>query len=188
MTLSEHTVEELTDLLRRLIEAYTDFPRDLTLTPRILKGRVDWSIEANINDQGKIVGKQGSHINALKFIFALIGQRHGQQFVLNLRDGSGEREPEILRRPAPPTYSCSTHRQLLSDVLAAVFEDGLPVIARREGQIAGKPVFVLEIGVERRQDFEVLVNDSGPALLDALATLFSAAASRDGVAYRVEAV
>lgn len=187
---AQDIAEEASDLLRRLIETIIDHPRDLEIDYRLLHGRADFRVMPNINDQGKVVGKMGAHIKALKLLMSLIGERHGQQFVLRLEeDTQGTRLPDPVRRPAAPTYSCTAHKQLLSDILIAILDEA-PVVSVERDMTGGSALYVFKIEAQRVQDYERLVvpseDQDGQTVISALGTLFRAAGLRDGVAFRVE--
>jgi len=184
----EESAEEVTTLLKRLLEVVIDYPRDLELDYRLLVGRTDWRIRGNINDQGKLVGRQGAHIKAVGFIMSAIGNSRGQQYVVRLEEGQGERHPEIGRRPASPTYSCTAKLQLLKDILAEVLEEPAEVQVWKDG-CDSPPTFVFTIVAKRIQDYESLVQApfaDESTLIGACGTLFRAAGHCDGVVLKLE--
>lgn len=183
---TETLAEEATFLLRRLIESLIDMPRDLQIDYRELRDRVEWRVVPNINDHGKVVGKGGAHIKAIKFLMAEIGIQHFTQFVVMLEEGPGERGPDPVRRPATPTYSVTPAKTLLEDILAALFDEAPRVEVVREG-----PHFEFRITTYRVQDHDQLQppiagDDDAESIITSLATLFNASAKRDGVLFKLE--
>jgi predicted RNA-binding protein YlqC (UPF0109 family) len=182
---TEQFAEDLALLLGRLLEALIDHPRELQIQPRVMRDRVDLHVTPNINDQGIVVGKGGAHIKALKFLAQRMGILKQQQAVIFLHeDDSGERLPEPLRAPASPAYSCSEHRQLLADLLAAVVDHPVEIEVDRSGK-----AFTFVLHAKRIQDFELLHETDvvGQSIITALGTLFRAAGNRNGVSYKIEA-
>jgi len=187
---AQDIAEEASILLRRTIETIIDHPRDLNIDYRLLHGRVDFIVLPNINDQGKVVGKMGAHIKALKLLMSLLGERQGVQFVLRLEeDTEGTRLPDPVRKPAQPTYSCSAHKQLLSDILKAILDEAPSVTVERD-LTGGSVLYVFRIEAQRVQDYERLVvpgeDQDGQTVISALGTLFRAAGLRDGVGFKLE--
>ena len=188
---TEQIAEDASELLGRLIEVITDYPRDLSIRIRNMRGRAEFFVTPNINDQGKVVGKHGSHIKALKLLIAQIGERHGQQLVIRLEeDTNGERLPDPVRKAASPAYSCTAHKQLLNDVLAAILDEA-PAVAVDRDVTGGSTLYVFTIEAQRIQDYERLVTPGvgefeGQTVISALGTLFRAAGLRDGVGFKLE--
>lgn len=183
---TETLAEEATSLLRRLIESLIDRPRDLQIDYRTMDGRVEWRIIPNVDDQGKVVGKGGAHIKAIKFLMAEIGIQHFSKFVVMLEQGPGVAGPDPVRRPAAPTYSVTPAKTLLEDILAALFDEAPAVEVVRDGLH-----FEFLITAARVQDHDKLQppiagDEDAQSLITALATLFNASAKRDGVLFKIE--
>lgn len=180
--------EDVCLMLRRVIDTMIDHPRDLNINYRLMRGRMDLHVRPNINDQGKIVGKGGAHIKALKFLMAQLGERHGQQIVVFLHeDESGTRLPDPVRPAGSPTFDTSAHQELLQDLLTALLEEPAIITVHKEAGFA-QPAFVFCIEARRIQDYERLVpgEEGGQSLITELGTLFRAAGYRDGVSFRLE--
>lgn len=186
---NEDVAADTAALLRSLIELLVDRPADLTVDYRMMHGRVDFIVMPNINDQGKVVGKQGAHVKALKFLLARIGESAGQQYVLRLdEDPWGKREPEKPKPEAPPTYSYAKHLMVLGDILKAFHPEWTDVsVTAVPGQR-----YVFRISTASGLDYGLLVSQrqggefEGQSLVTALGTLYRAAGLRDGVEMRIE--
>lgn len=187
MRISGQVVEDSALLLRRIVESFTDYPADLTLESKLLPGRVDWRLRVNVNDHGKVIGRNGSHIRALQYLWAQVGESCGQYFVLRLDENPvGKREPE-KRRPTPnPAFSCVGHKALLSDFLDQVLSERPAIEVRRE---QARVEFVFVIDCERVQDYERLVcvtTETTQTVITELGTLFRAAGHKNGVGFKLE--
>lgn len=191
------TTDQLTEnaaaLFRGLIELLIDYPQNLVITPHAIcdvhgkHWRTDWEVCPDVNDAGKIIGKAGAHVKALKRIVEMVGEADRLRYVLRVVEGTGERRPEIVRKLAGPDYSSDKHGQILAEVLAAAGIDAQVV-----GTLEHKTpmTFGLEIQPTNRLARENLTEEPfstrAPSLLNALAVLFKAAGHRDGAVYRVE--
>lgn len=179
-------------LLTDLVLALINYPQDLRITARPLTDgdgrhwRTDWTIQPNINDAGKIIGKKGAHVKALKRVMELLGERKGMRYVLRVDNGAGERQPEIERQPAGPAFSPADHHDLLLRLLEAILDE-TPAV---EGTATpgAVMVFLFRIKAANRRDDELLaeVPAIGLSLVDALAVLFKAAGHRAGAYFKVE--
>lgn len=185
------TTEETTLLIRRLLESFTDHHADLDLRFREMPGRVDWLLAGNINDQGKLVGRQAAHIKAVKFILAELGDVAGEQYFIRLEEAAaGERGMPAPPRVPPPDYNTAPTAKLLFDLLSALL-DQPPVIGLIKDTTGDKPGWTFRIQCVRVQDYEKLVapvddDPSNQTLLTSLGTLFRAAGNKDGVSFKIE--
>lgn len=55
-------------MLERLIKALVEFPEEVSITPIEGDGTVVFEVQVNPEDAGKIIGKKGRTINALRTI------------------------------------------------------------------------------------------------------------------------
>ncbi len=185
---TDDIAEDVCAMLRRVIETIIDRPRDLAIDYRPMRGRIDLHVTPNINDQGKIVGKGGAHIRALKYLMAQLGERQGQQIVIYLHENDGGRRfPDPVRAVGKPTYNTAGHLALLQDLLNGLLDEPPSITVVRESGFA-QPAFVFVIEARRVQDYERLVpvGEGSQSLVTELGTLFRAAGHRDGVSFRLE--
>lgn len=188
MLTADNLVEESTALLRRLIEALIDFPRDLQVEPREHRGLIHWTVVSNVNDLGLIIGKRGAHAKAIQHLMQEVGRRYGCKFTVWIDpDGCGDRlADDPVRRAAGPTYACPQHRQLLFDLLCAILTERPVIVVERHGTEFD---FIIQPLVV--QDFDRLQppangDERAESIITSLATLFDAAGKRDGVVFRLE--
>lgn len=174
----EERASELTELLRRLLEACVVHPNDLSVEYYAMRNRVDWKIRANVNDQGRLVGKRGAHIQAVQFLMRELGVRDGNKYVVTLEsDGVGERKLGDEDYFAP---SIQKTNAMTIELLAAVLKEFLDEDAKIEifNRIAEGDGVLFRINPVRMQDYEALVSPpdgrSNQTLLTELGTLFRA--------------
>lgn len=186
---NEDVALDTAELLRSLVELLVDRPADLTVDYRMMHGRVDFLVMPNINDQGKVVGKMGAHVKALKFLLARIGDAVGQQFVLRLdEDTNGRREPEKPKPVASDKYSYMPHLRVLKRLMLALNAATVDVSVTIEPGAK----YDFRLAIVSHVEYEVLAGlqpcgeFDDQSLLAALNTLFRAAGLRDGVEMRVE--
>lgn len=183
--------DQTTLLLRRLLESFTDHHGDLELKFREMPGRVDWLLKGNLNDQGKLVGRQAAHIKAIKFILAELGEVAGEQYFIRLMEANaGERGMPAPPRVAPADYDTTPAMELLYDLLKAMLDEP-PTIGLIKDMAGDQPGWTFRIQCGRIQDYEKLIEpvDGEPAnqtLLTSLGTLFRAAGNKDGVSFKIE--
>ncbi len=180
-------------MLRRVIETIIDRPRDLAIDYRPMRGRIDLHVTPNINDQGKIVGKGGAHIRALKYLMAQLGERQGQQIVIYLHENDGgQRFPDPVRAVGKPTYNTAGHLALLQDLLNGLLDEPPAItVSRRKSLAPVPPIFIFNIEARRIQDHERLQpplagDEQAVSVITALETIFNAAARKEGVTFRLE--
>lgn len=188
---TEDLALETSRLLRALIELIVDRPADLTVDYLVLPaGRIDFRVLPNINDQGKVVGKQGAHVKTLKFLLAQIGEAAGQQFVLRLeQDDAGKREPSAGR---PLAFgNAARYVKVLRELIDALFENEVEIRLDME-PLGSATEYLFRLYPMEAADYARLVEVQpagefqGQSLAVALATLFRAAGLRDGEDCRVE--
>lgn len=175
-------------LLRSLVELIVDHPADLTVDYRLMHGRTDFRVLPNINDQGKVVGKKGAHVKALKFLLSRLGEACGQQFVLQLdEDTDGRREADRGKPVALDTYDFRPHLEVLMELLEALTSEQIEV---NVGVIPGEE-YVFQVAAVG-QTYNALLDQrhagefDGQSLVTALGTILRAAGLRDGVDMRIE--
>ena len=182
---TEENAEDITAVLVRLMTAYTDYPLNLAVTYRTMPGRVDWQVCPDVNDMGKLIGARGAHVKALQRVLQAMGDKYGQQFKLRLIEGSGVREGEPVRRPAPD-YNPADKKLLLGDVLGEMLDAPAKIGVEATGK--NPPAFTFNIAAGTHQDDERLCGqDYGPSALEALEVLFDAIGKKDGVEFSVVA-
>ena len=188
MTNLETTHALLEDLLLSLV----DKEAALTLRANLLPGRINWSVQVDVSDTGKVCGTGGSHLRALQLVIDLMGRHQKEEWHLALEDPEGTVRVRKPDAPMPEDHDTSDATLLLSEILSAIGIDCSVVVS---GGIAGG--FDFEIRPHGQQDHAALL-DAHPAiyrknqkerqeinLVAALGSLWRAGGRKSGVAYRV---
>jgi hypothetical protein len=86
-------VEEFLEfVIRQLIE----FPEEMVLTKVEAPRKVVFKLQLRQSDVGRVIGKHGQTINAIRNILAAAASRHGQRAILQI-----DEEPAPAAGPAP---------------------------------------------------------------------------------------
>jgi predicted RNA-binding protein YlqC (UPF0109 family) len=182
--------DERADLISRLLEALIDNPRELNLDAMPLEGRVNWWVKVNISDTGRIVGKQGAHMNALKVLVAAMGRRYEEDWRFEMNEPDPGERHDKPRVAQPRTYNSSDASLLLAELVRAILGHTPHIIVRD-----AHPDYTWSIEAEAVQDYETLVTampvmgrpDLAPIQpVAALGTLWRAYGRQHGVNFKVE--
>lgn len=112
--------EAFQSVLLRLLQSLGDDKRSVDVWQKEppLKGRINWQFMADVNDMGKIVGKGGVRLRALRLITELAGNQSMEVWWLDQPDDppgerrSGRRDAEI-----PESHDCTPDFELLRELL-----------------------------------------------------------------------
>ncbi len=174
-------------LIRRLVERFIEHPRSLMISLKEFPGCVYWTMQAHADDHAKLVGKGGSHYDALRLIIAELGRSSETLYILRrfIEPEPAPRRERMARREAV-IYDCIPARDLLCELLESM---GI-------GQFTNTVV-----SIDQHYDFHITVRDADDikfltesrsdtehpmTIKDAIATLFRAYANRDGVRFGIE--
>ena len=174
----------LHDILYLLIE----YPRDIKVTYKLQVGRIEFEVMPNINDQGRVVGRDGAHIKALQCILARIGHKFDQQIVVELKeDQNGRRIFEPVRAPNGLTVGCTDAGRVLGDIAAAVSEEEARIRIDRTLE-NGKVIFTLGIYPASKADYDNLMapGPDGMSVYEAAGVLYKAVGKRNGIEIKVD--
>lgn len=175
-------------LIVRIIEAIIDDARSLELDTEPLTRRVNWRAKVNVNDAGKLIGKKGAHLKALRVLVGLMGQRFGEVWHVAVDDPD---EGDIHEKPPIPMatdYKPAEALAFLVEILDAILTEK-PSIGVAPGVEPSEFLFV--IWPTSVADFETLVKPYNLgreeiAPIAALGTLFRAYGRQQGVNFRIE--
>lgn len=189
----EHTQAEA--LIRRLIEAMVDAPREVRVKPIVPEGSRDlnsrfvkWSVGVHTHDFGKLVGKLGAHKRALMLVVEAMGARADADWCLAPEPPNGQsvRKPKI---PRATHFDASPCLQLICETLELIFEESAQVTVTQtfDGSLI---VALLRITPRTPQDAGMLiqaceVEGEVITLLDALRIIFRAIGHQQGVAVKI---
>lgn len=144
------------DLLQRLCMALVAFPDEIEIVTQFSGESVTrFAIKCANSDRGRILGKQGRMIQALRAIAASIGVHSGHQIVLK----------EVL--DSPPTVPAPSKRYRYNknwpkDQIVALLEDTLKLVFRCQPvieveQLTASAVMVIELGRSMNQTEALMV-------------------------------
>lgn len=185
--------ETCSPVIERLVAALVDDQRAVELDANVLPGRVNWSFRVDVNDAGKVIGRNGTHLRALQLVIERMGAATNEEWRTASQDPVGL---ERARRPyaeEPRNHDAGDDWKLLCEVLVAL---GINATVTPTGSIADGYNF--QVRGDGVQDHEALL-DAHEAIysrnqkerdplnvLGALGTLFRAIGRRQGVRYRIE--
>lgn len=188
-TMNEQTRSTL-ELVRALVSSYILHPKKLLLEGSEVDGRVYFEMRAAFDDQPKLIGKQGSHIKALRFILREIGLGQEVDYNLTLLEPiPGARgEPE---KPKPVSfYETKEAHELLERAAQSLVRGQVRVdCARIPGD---RPCsFLFTITPRDLVDYADLItaDDDDPeeqTVIGSLGTLFRAFANKAGVQFKID--
>lgn len=175
------------DALQDLIRALASEPDRIDLEVAVLPRRLNFFVRPPINDAGKLIGKQGTHVAALSVVAAAMGDRFDAEWTFHVREPEdGARRPRVTPPADPARHDPTADLDLLRRVLEACGGPGYEVGAEPEGDAA----WAFVVRSETHAEHEVLAGQrppNGETLVSALGTLFRAVGRRQGVAYRIQA-
>ena len=74
------------ELVTYLAKGLVDNPDEVTVTESQRRGMTMLELSTAPGDMGKVIGRQGRTVSALRTLVALTAEKHGQRAQLDLRD------------------------------------------------------------------------------------------------------
>ncbi len=178
------------ELLREVIASYTDHPGDIRISTKPVPGALFFVIDVHADDQGKVIGKGGIHLRALKFLVAEIGRDSGTAYRITLN------EPEARsRKIETPTRENENYNALAACGLLArlvAFIAGGQTRVESERLIQGGHLFKItfQSEVDRARFTSVYPGTGipGVTLLGVIETLWRAFANKEGTHFTLLAL
>lgn len=185
--------KETQTLLRDLTAAFVERPDALEINfSEHPSGRTYWTMKGHVGDMPRLVGKGGSHVDAIKLLVEQFGRAADLTYLFALLDADpgpsfGESAEKIATEWDPgPTV------ELLERVLdvLGVGEYKVESSARYSGE-RDKPRFDLVVHVRDDEDHKLLtvppeLNRKSQPVVTALGTIFRAIAKSEGVRISLE--
>lgn len=158
-------------LLYDLVAAFTRHPQDIRVEGRQLKpGSTLIELEVNRDDQPRVIGSRGKHIQALRTIFQYIAAREKREIRLILLEPTrGEREEERLEFRPNMDWQPDNTLALIERVLGRVLRKPFQVNAISAGETTN-----LEVAADKTEK-EIIV-----ALKPSLHPIFNAIGKNEG--------
>lgn len=79
-------MSRLTEFVELTVKALVDAPDRVRVVEHEQRGSTLIEVFAAANDVGKLIGRQGRTISAIRTLVALAGEQHGQRATLEIRD------------------------------------------------------------------------------------------------------
>lgn len=178
----------LHDTIRDLVGAFVSHPQAIELGQHAAKNSCLWLLKGHADDEPKLIGRQGSHVGALRFLVGEFGRARGEEHTLRLVT---ERQPFKRDRANPRaalTFDPAAHVNLLTRILGELPIDMYGVQADpAPGDLIA---FTLRIRVVTETDRKTLTatHDAagGMTIVGALGTLFRAIGCEHGIRYELK--
>ncbi|MET0406112.1 MAG: KH domain-containing protein [Cystobacter sp.] len=87
-------------LILYLVRALVDHPDQVTLRASEVDGARLYELKVSPEDVGKVIGRDGRTVGALRTLLGAAGQKHGQKVRLEIQDD--RRQPQAASPVAPP--------------------------------------------------------------------------------------
>jgi uncharacterized protein len=91
------------DLLDLILKHITTHPDDIVITESDDQGITLYTIQVNPEDMGRVIGKDGKVIRAIRSLAHVIAVRQGKRFRIKLADEEGHDSAEIVEATADET-------------------------------------------------------------------------------------
>jgi predicted RNA-binding protein YlqC (UPF0109 family) len=179
------------ELIHALICGLVDNERAVELDCRAMPSRVDWRCKVDLNDMGKVIGRQASHIKAMKVMVSLMGRRYAEDWRFVVVDPpEGKRGRDVII-PNATEYDEAGAVAFLRELLGAMIDE-TPAIAITKQQGSGVLTYGFKVCPQSYADtarmldpvqvtkFETL------APIAALGTLWRAYGRQEGCIFTIE--
>lgn len=181
--------EKLYPVVEQLLALLLDDPRALTLTTASSDGRVKWYGKVDINDVGKVIGKQGAHLYALRVILKIMGRKCKEDWRFEIVDAEPGERKDGRRIPLATSYNPEGIQTFLALLLSCFCNDTVNLTVGKDGTSANSYIFVLR--ARDVKDYELLATSIMVGAVEqtpiaALGTLFRAYGRQQGAILRVE--
>lgn len=74
------------EFLRYVVQQLVEYPDEAILTHREESGKIIFQLSLRKNDAGRLIGKGGSTVNALRELLNAAGERQGKKVILEILD------------------------------------------------------------------------------------------------------
>ena len=182
------------ELILALIDSFTERYYDTKLTVTENLGTVVFTLRVSADDHRKVVGKEGSHIKALKYIVDELAAAHDARYDLRLTEPVPGPETNFAPVKIASTYSPHVAKELLGRVLDEIVGGPNYILSAHNAHVKGFDcAFLFKIHANDSETYSDLIapakdDTSGLTTVAALGTLFRAYANKEGTSFRVEAI
>lgn len=77
--------------LEYVVKALTDFPQDVKINRSIDEMGVFITVDVNPGDMGKIIGRDGNTVNAIRTLLRVVGMKNNARVNLKINEPAGEK-------------------------------------------------------------------------------------------------
>lgn len=193
------TTEHLA-LIRRLIESFIEYPKDLRIDISNRAGTSYVLMQCHATDHSKMVGKSGSHFHALHLLISELGQQAGTTYKLCRYNEPqvGQREPRTEQHIAT-TYDTTPACAMLTAIFAELCAGQYAVVPEQLPSAPDSRLnYCLNVIIRDQSDYTNLTRYASPTeqipttaeapmtIIGAIGTLFRAYANRAGIRFAVQ--
>ena len=171
-------------MLEMLIAAFTDHREAITVTMRELSFSVAYTIRVHDEDQGKVIGKGGLHIRAIKHLMQKAGKSVGLAIRVTLLTDEERRNVGAPFR-SNPSYDPKPAVELLKSVVASLTGNPSVVTAEKSDE-----AIYFQIALGSREDFNEFhtPDEMNMTTKAALEALWKAHGNKEGAVFYVDVV
>jgi predicted RNA-binding protein YlqC (UPF0109 family) len=171
-------------MLEMLIAAFTDHRESINVTMRELSISVAYTIRVHDEDQGKVIGKGGLHIRAIKHLMQKAGRSVGLAIRVTLQTDEERRSIGAPFRNNPD-YDPKPAVELLKSVVASLTANPAVVTAEKADE-----AIYFQIGLASAEDFNEfhLQDETNMTTKTALEALWKAYGNKEGAVFYVDVV
>jgi predicted RNA-binding protein YlqC (UPF0109 family) len=173
-------------LLRDLLVAIGCRPEAIEIANQLKpSGACYWVFRVHAEDEGKVLGQQGSHVKALTALMMAWGRADKTNYSLRFIDRAPPGTRERPQPEEPLTYDIAPAATLLERCLSNLDLTAFCVEAGPGNDTERMLTFTLKLKLMFASDYSALVRPGNPdgetTLIGALGTLFRAIGRKDGV-------
>lgn len=86
-------IERIATVCRTIVSELVDFPQRVVVTPTLGKGGNSalMTVETDQSDFGKVIGKRGKNMEALRTLLEAIAAKHRMRLLIEIDDGQNGR-------------------------------------------------------------------------------------------------
>lgn len=184
-----HETTILHDTIRGLVSEFVTHPDNIELTTQHASDACLWLLKGHPDDEPKLIGRQGAHINALRFLVSQFGRARNEVHTLRLVTVREPGDRPRATTKAAMTWDPAKHRELLTDVLSELPIDLFQVTVDPGAGARELLTFSFRILVRSESDHTTLTAaariGNETTILAALQTLFRAIACEHGIRYEL---
>ena len=188
------TTKNAHDLILRIARAFVAHPLDLQLTSQESRdGAIYWALECNPEDEPKLIGRAGSHVDAIRYLVTQMGRANVATWTFRLVTTGASCEREKQAQIVATNYDPTEAKNLLMEILCQLEIGGFEVACDNGDGKRTMLAYRFAIWLENPTDRGVLTmrrpfkHGEGDTMstLDALGTLYRVIGKTAGVKIKI---